>query len=176
MTDWRHEWRKCHCGETFRPKREAQRFCTERCRDADKKHRKRSGDKMATPTRTAGQLEAGTHPPRSFLQASGTAPRWSGLRGTSTTAQPLEPSKAMTTRSNIMRTAAPSCPRVLIVEACLSHLRRRHKAPGTTCWLPPKQRPGTHWIWRTFAHRAFSSRGRSETWDLGTLILQETGA
>jgi hypothetical protein len=25
MTDWRHEWRKCHCGETFRPKREAQR-------------------------------------------------------------------------------------------------------------------------------------------------------
>ena len=45
MTDWRHEWRKCHCGETFRPKREAQRFCSELCRDADKKHRKRSGDK-----------------------------------------------------------------------------------------------------------------------------------
>ena len=51
MTDWRHEWRKCHCGETFRPKREAQRFCSELCRDADKKHRKRSGDKTATPAR-----------------------------------------------------------------------------------------------------------------------------
>jgi hypothetical protein len=47
---WKQELRKCRCGESFRPKRESQRHCKERCRDLDKKHRKRSGDKNAPLT------------------------------------------------------------------------------------------------------------------------------
>jgi hypothetical protein len=40
------------CGETVKPKREAQMYCSERCRDAAKKQRKRqmrSGDADLLP-------------------------------------------------------------------------------------------------------------------------------
>ena len=44
MTNWRNEKRGCWCGETFRPKRQAQRHCSASCRDLAKKRLKRSGD------------------------------------------------------------------------------------------------------------------------------------
>ena len=44
---WRDEFRRCACGCGFNPKREAQAYCSPRCRDASKKRRKRSGDKTS---------------------------------------------------------------------------------------------------------------------------------
>ena len=47
---WRSEVRKCACGAGFNPKREAQTYCSPRCRDASKKRCKRSGDREFTLT------------------------------------------------------------------------------------------------------------------------------
>jgi hypothetical protein len=59
MTDWRKERRMCRCGETFKPKREAQRHCCSGCRVKDAMTRYRSDNRVATPTE---DLEAITRP------------------------------------------------------------------------------------------------------------------
>jgi hypothetical protein len=60
MPNWRNEVRKCdHCRSAYRPKRKQQVFCRERCRDAAKKRRKRSGDRMLPPTRTTRSGDMG---------------------------------------------------------------------------------------------------------------------
>jgi hypothetical protein len=46
MADWRKEYRKCdRCRGEYRPKRQAQSYCSERCRNNAVVSRRRSGDK-----------------------------------------------------------------------------------------------------------------------------------
>jgi hypothetical protein len=45
MTEWRSKTRTCACGQKFKPKREAQTYCSARFRDAEAKWRLRSIDK-----------------------------------------------------------------------------------------------------------------------------------
>jgi len=47
---WRHEYRTCHCGNSFQPKRENQRHCSRKCRVAVAVHKHRSDYTEASPT------------------------------------------------------------------------------------------------------------------------------
>lgn len=49
--DWPHQVRACareDCGETFKPKRKGQAYCSNRCRNTEIKRRQRSGDKTSS--------------------------------------------------------------------------------------------------------------------------------
>ena len=61
---WRDEVRRCACGESFSPKREAQAYCTKRCANAATQRRKRSGDMGLAPSLVArsGDTAATPHP------------------------------------------------------------------------------------------------------------------
>jgi hypothetical protein len=56
--DWRDELRTCRCGESFRPKREAQRFCSAKCGSADRMSRKRTRNIKSDPTRNTPATDA----------------------------------------------------------------------------------------------------------------------
>ena len=71
MTNWRNEKRGCWCGETFRPKRQAQRHCSASCRDLAKKRLKRSGDKAPN---TIPVARSGDTPLSDFPTGSGNGP------------------------------------------------------------------------------------------------------
>jgi hypothetical protein len=120
MTNWRNENRTCRCGERFKPKREAQAYCSKRCANAATQRRKRSGDKSQEPTRM-------TRPLRGILTLSVTALRWFGRSGTSTQAQHRGLFKAMTLPLNTTRTAIRSCQRVSIAGVNPNRLRRQHE-------------------------------------------------
>ena len=60
---WRAEVRTCPCGETFRPKREGQRFCSATCGSADRMSRKRSRNTTAEPIPTPRSRNRGLTPP-----------------------------------------------------------------------------------------------------------------
>lgn len=47
---WKSEVRTCACGKRFKPRREAQRYCTARCRNTAVVRRKRSGDRTEDAT------------------------------------------------------------------------------------------------------------------------------
>src|SRR5262245_24352183 len=51
--NWRNEMRNCDCGVKFRPKREAQRYCSARCGSAERMARQRSRNRSEGKPRSA---------------------------------------------------------------------------------------------------------------------------
>ena len=126
---WRNEYRKCACGNTFKPRREAQRHCSAKCgtkaRVTQHRSRYKESDLTEVPEKPlqAPQTQSGAladGPTMVWLRDFHHGPTPEALQGDD---YPLE----------YYEDGYPKLRRVLIVEACLSHLRTRHNAPGTTC-------------------------------------------
>ena len=107
--DWRKEYRKCdHCRGEYRPKRQAQSYCSPTCKRAAAYGRERFA--AGTKGRRRRRLEAsetGLFPQRNQYPASRLlmALRWFGPQERITrAAPPLAPCKATTIRSTITRT------------------------------------------------------------------------
>jgi hypothetical protein len=133
MTDWRKQYRKCEkCRSEYRPKRQAQSYCSRECKRAAAYGRERF--KAGTQGKRRRRLEAsdkplatplsGKRPKQRFffnrnssLQTDywGLALRWFGPRGSSMSGQHPALSKAMMFSSTTTQTAFPSCRRVSTV-------------------------------------------------------------
>ena len=78
MTDWRKETRACACGEKFRLKRQAQTYCSERCRNKAVVSRRRSGDKGRSliPIARSGDMPSVESPNASQWLSGGSTMVW----------------------------------------------------------------------------------------------------
>jgi hypothetical protein len=102
-----------HCGTVVARVRQAQRYCSKHCRDVAAVARGRGSRQKSANNQSLASAyqEADVSASTPSRYTPDTAPGYNP-RTSTRTAQRSAPSKAMTTRSNIMRTDTRSCPRV----------------------------------------------------------------